>query len=764
MSDITGPPLPKPVDPVNRPTGRASGVSKDPQKQDAQTRNERGDTSAKENAEHARAREPAISISATAAHLHIGEELKEHVNQIDNEGRPIIVTETATFALRPDAGLRPGDDVRLEIVDAGKTLHADLLEKNGRPISPPVRLSLIVIALHQKEGQSQSSQPASTEAPLPSSPRYAPTSVQKAHHTPLPVETERLANILASSRQTIPAPSLPTINVEAQTHKPPLQSTLQSTTQLTANPDLTTNRSSSPDLATLIAAQQNTSSKQVPSAPLSAKAPQSDPVSSPINSQTVGVDSPLPASPEATISGLGPAIKAYSVSGHEKTLQLLDPSTSKVPPQQVATVNIIRPLSPDEAKTIPVPLNSFSPTSGTLAMVETTQGNFVAPMNTASNLAGEFVKVGDATSQPENSQQAPAAPDTATTETPKTGTAKIYSGKLQASPNSTKQPVSLVFEQPTSPDNSFTAKVKGVHTLRAFLSPTGPHTDFRLETTRGELFVTLPNAEGPASGDTVGILLKQLQPLQAQGVTPSTEQASSLASTTALTSQGVHIWPALSQAYSLLSTTAPDAAASLAGKGAASGSNLTNSLLFFLAASGRGDPGGWLGKDVEQALEIKSRSLLETLKADVGKLMATAATETAGEWRSLLLPLDIRQPDSPLIAFLFGNPHKHHDDEGNNGRDSNPADENTGQRFILEIQFSILGPVQLDGTISQQRFDLTLRSQKKLPNMLCDDARHLFLQALEANGYAGQLRIDEEKPFPVIVKDILAENLDRVSA
>lgn len=754
MSDITGPPLPKPVDPVNRPTGRASGVSKDPQKQDAQTRNERGDTSAKENTEHARAREPAISISASAAHLHIGEELKEHVTQIDNEGRPIIVTETATFALRPDAGLRPGDDVKLEIVDAGKTLHADLLEKNGRPISPPVRLSLIVIALHQREGQSQPNQPASTESPLPSSPRYAPTSVQKAQHKPLPDETERLANILASSHKTTPAPSLPKVNTEAQIHKSPLHTTLQSTTQLTANPDLASGRSSSPDLATLIAAQQNISAKKVPSAPLSANATQSDPVKSPATLQTAGVDSPLPTSPEAATSGLGPAIKAYSVSGQEKTLQLLDPSTSKVPPQQVATVNIVRPMSPDEAKTIPVPLNSFLPTSGTLAMIETTQGNFVAPLNVTSNLAGELVKVGEATSQSENSNPAPAY----------TGTAKAFSGKLQTSPNGARQPASLIIGQATSQDGSFNAKVKAVHTLRAFLSPTGPHTDFKLETTRGELFVTLPNSERPAIGDTVSILLKQLQPLQAQGVTPATDTTSPLSSSTALASQGVHIWPALSQAYSLLSTTAPDAAASLAGKGAASGSNLTNSLLFFLAASGRGDPGGWLGKDVEQALEFKSRSLLETLKADVGKLMATATTETAGEWRSLLLPLDIRQPDSPLIAFLFGHPHKHHDDEGNNGRDSSQADENTGQRFILEIQFSVLGPVQLDGTISQQRFDLTLRSRKKLPDVLCDDARHLFHQALEANGYAGQLRIDEEKPFPVIVKDILAENLDRVSA
>lgn len=763
MSDISGPPLPKPVEPASKTTARASHVSKDPKQTGTHARNDKGDTSSKgDQSEAAKGREPAVSISASAAHLHVGEELEEKVNKIDYEGRPIIVTEEATFALRPDAGLRPGDDVKLEITEAGKKVSAELFELNGRRIDPPVKLSLVVIAVHGPTATAaQPAQVDPNQPLLPASPAKSHYGVAQAtYHSDSP-DDAALASLLAAKTATAQPSSTGQNNAVQSGPAEPTASTPaaeQPANALTLNTDPLAGRSSSPDLATLIAQQQGDAtihsearSDALPVQPLSSAQaathhllPDEDPTKQ------------IEAAGAPVATGLGAKIKAFTLDGQSYSLQLVDPAISSVPPAQLAEVHQVRPLPPGEARTLPLPLTAFTSASATLSVVETNKGPFVALLADIQNWIGEQVKVSKL-----------SAGTAAESQSRDSNSLISYKGQLTDPSNAARHPVNIAVPEEGAAATGADTRVKAVHTVRAFLCSDGPRTDFRLETPKGEVFVTLPNHVRPAAGDIIQILPLSTSeqasaislPADAVANALATATASSLNTGTALSSLSAYSWPALEQSVALAAASDPALASQLAAKGAAGGTKLTNSLLFFLAAAGRSDPTNWLGAETEKVLASRDTSVLDLLKSDLGKLMPLAA-EGTGEWRPVLLPFDNRGGDMSLIALLLGQSQKPVDEDGGKGAPGKDTDKDEeGQRFVLEVQFSVLGPVQLDGLIKENQFDLHLRSLLPLPETLRSDVRQLFTDALGANGYTGALHISQGETFPVDVDKVLQDGL-----
>jgi len=742
MSDISGPPLPKPVDPVARTTGKTSAVSKDPQQAQTEAREHKGESSSKhEQAEHLRSREPAVSISATAAHLEVGERLKEQVKKIDNEGRPIIVTETATFALRPDAGLRPGDDVKLEIIEAGHKLAADLHERNGHTIDPPIRLALVVIAIHAKK-QPQTNEIQQNPAPLPEKTGYGPAVLTKN----VPSSTsDALASMLGRTSQAS-TPTQPAQYYATSAPAPEAQQALHAQvtgapSEQTGNPDFLTSRNSSPDLATLIAAQQGDRSRS--------SGYVSTTNQNPASQKALDAAHLIPKSTltELTTSGpqdgLGPEIRAFSFSGQAHSLQLMDPGTSQVSPAQVATVLAVRPLPPEDAKALPLPVNVLSPSGATLATLETNKGNFVIPLAQANNLAGELVKISDI--------QPP-------TDVPPKENPATFNAILATPGIGQRSGVTIQINQNAAPQGiPGEAQIKAVHTVRAFLTPKGPSADFRIETTQGELFVTMPNSFRPTTDDLIQILPAQTSQTQTAGLPLGAEQAAQLSAGTALSTLAAHHWPALEQSFATIMGSDPATASQLASKSAQGGGKLANSLLFFLSAAGRGNPEGWLGQDAARVLEQSNKSLFEAFKSGMSRLMQ-AATDTTSDWRPALLPLEMRMPDMPWVAMLFGPPPRDDGSGGSKQGSGSEGDDMQGaQRFLVEVRFSVLGAIQLDGLVRENRFDLAMRSEKPLPQTLMREASGLFAAALDANGYTGQLSITESQPFPMDVEALMQQ-------
>lgn len=759
MSDITGgAPMPKVVDPVARATDKASGVSKDPQRSETQAREHGGERHAKnDRADALHSRDPAVSISASAAHIEIGERLKREIAKIDLEGRPIIVTERATYALRPDAGLRAGDDVELEIVEAGKKVSADLLMKNNQVIDPPIRLALVVISIHAPEGDGQ---PPRTEVPA-TGPSYSGRRPQQsvaqgvAQSTPQVVQAdgaETLANLIGARASNLPNMLENKPVSENQSITPQSRPTYSNTsaTLIADNPDKIGARSNSSDLATLIAAQQG----QAPKVPLYQSASTQVP---PRGERPDGAHfipkselTSLQAPQQAFDStGLSAAIQAFTPEGSAKVIQVMDPAISRVPPSQVATVLTVHPLAPDDAKTLPLQIAKLADPTSPLARVETSQGTLIVSLKAAENLNGEQVRI--TTPAP-----APTAPEAV-------NTAPGYKARLQPPGMGIPKNIIVSFPEQGMENKALqSATVKAVHTVRAFMSPDGPRSDLRLDTTRGMITVTLPNAVRPAVGDVLQFPLpaQETAPLPLSmpySGTPIAPTAAMVPEAGALAALSHQAWPALHQSMTFLSGSDPAAAAQLAARSADGGGKLTNSLMFFLSAAGRNSPEAWLGGAAEKALAEHSRALLDALKGDITRLMGMA-TEPVGEWRQVLLPLDLRNPDMPLIALLFGQ-GPHVDPDRQHGGQSQDRDDEKDelQRFILEVQFTVLGAVQLDGLIRGQKFDLTLRTSNPLPSSLKYDAIRLFDDALGASAFTGQLNILEQSSFPVNVEAIMRE-------
>lgn len=747
MSDIAGPPAPKEVQPAVRGTDKASYVAKDPNNEEARSRDTPQERAPKDQQEHVKTRDPAVSIAATAAHLEAGQEISGKVDRIDAEGRPIIVTDTVTIALKPDAGLKPTDDVHLEVTSADKRVTADLLEHNARTIDPPTRLTVTVIEVHQPAIPAK---PSDT-APLADQPYQAPRSGPIGNQTTVisAPSSEDVALIIGGNpRDTKATQPAATGTESAGSEQGPAG----------------TSRASSADLATLIQQQ-------------AAKASLDGPPAQPSGAVATSTISGLFAPAEGP--GISPPIPGVDLAGTASLLQLLDPAISRVSPTEIATVLTVNPLTAAQARSLPVgatTLSTLAGDNGELVRVETSRGDFVLPAQPAANLAGELVRI--AVDQPSGiaSQNSRPAEEMRLPGQFVAESTNAASAKVSATFTAAAAPAPAVQARRTE-DLPMTATVTAVQTSGAFLSASGPRTDLKIHTDAGLLTVTAPSSFRPEVGTLV--LIEPGQEQRTQHATAATEHAALQTASAGVgapetgatiaqsASMAQHVpnmlasWPAMEESISVLASAGTLVAGTdgLAAKTAQGGAKLTNSLLFFLAAAGRG-PTAWLGQGAERALAAENPSLLKTLQSDIRR-MASLPGETVGDWRPIVLPFDARGGEVPLAALLLQQKTELDPDADNEDDNEKDDVDDKGQRFILQVQFSVLGDIQLDGNIRRTQFDLTVRTAGEFSAPLKQDVQHLFQNALAANGYSGALDFDENTAFEVDAASMLESHLSQ---
>ncbi len=761
MSDIAGPPAPKEVQQSVRGTDKASYVAKDPNNSQARSKDTPQERSPDSEQESLRARDPAVSISATAAHLTSGQEITEKVARIDGEGRPIVVTESVTIALKPDAGLKTGDDVHLKVVEADTRVTADLLRQNELPIDPPLRLSVTIIEVHQQPATDKPVQPPQVDQPY-----KAPQANVLPSTTAVGAQSADDVTLLVAGKTVEPLPTTLTPvtfqNIPATNVNQDAQPTVTAATA----------RTSSADLATLISQQQTAG------------------VSG--NTQTTAPQAPAPATTlvfePAVGPGIGAAIIGVSLDGAPAIVQLLDPAQSKVSPAEVATVVKVQTLSATEARTLPVgasALSALADPAGELARVDTSRGSFVLPAQTAATLNDELVRIvvdqGATRQAPANTpagqsfraQFTASGSETATKITAifPSNSAEAATVAIPVADQQTKVSTNPTEAALVTAQNQTTfaaATIQSVDTVSAFLSASGPKTDLKLTTDAGVLTLTVPSAFRPEVGTS--LLISEAPPPQqtaavAQTATIPTLQTSDLQAPVS-TAIAAHVpnmlagWPAMEEAVAAVAGSAQVAGAqeSMAAKSAQDGGKMTNSLLFFLSATGRGGPEAWLGQQTQQALAQASPSILKNLQTDIRR-MAALPGEAIGEWRPIVLPFDVRGGEVPLAALLLHNRHDIDPDAGSDDRTNVDSDQEESQRFIVQVQFSVLGDIQLDGNISKSNFDLTVRSGSSFSEPLKQDLEGLFYGALAANGFAGGLSFEETAHFDVDAAKLIETHL-----
>ncbi len=198
-------------------------------------------------------------------------------------------------------------------------------------------------------------------------------------------------------------------------------------------------------------------------------------------------------------------------------------------------------------------------------------------------------------------------------------------------------------------------------------------------------------------------------------------------------------WEALRDAIEALRLNDPTAARFLTQQVLPQGGGaITTGVLFFLSAMMTGDLRRWMGEDVMRALQRTGSNLLERLGRDIGEMQRMATEPSGQEWRSYLIPILVGSDLQQLKLFIRG--EKDQDDGDATGQERDT-------RFVIEIEFSKLGPFQFDGLTRGKNVDLMIRTRKALAERMRDEIRAIFADTISALGFTGTLNFQRTLTF-----------------
>lgn len=193
-------------------------------------------------------------------------------------------------------------------------------------------------------------------------------------------------------------------------------------------------------------------------------------------------------------------------------------------------------------------------------------------------------------------------------------------------------------------------------------------------------------------------------------------------------------WPAMRELMSALMAADPAMARTIAASILPQPTKrLTTNLTFFLSALRGGDASGWLGGDATEILKGRGGArLLAQLREDFQAAARQAAEPTPDGWRGMPIPFGV--PEQVMRAQLHVRSATDQEGEEKRADGRGPA-----KRFLLDLNFSRLGPMQLDGLVWPGRFDLMIRTQTLLSAELRQSIGTIFRDSLETVGYAGTI-------------------------
>jgi predicted RecA/RadA family phage recombinase len=201
-------------------------------------------------------------------------------------------------------------------------------------------------------------------------------------------------------------------------------------------------------------------------------------------------------------------------------------------------------------------------------------------------------------------------------------------------------------------------------------------------------------------------------------------------------------WSALSELATALQSMQGAAVAHMQRAIPHVGSHMGAGLMLFMTMLRKGDVADWLGKDVLNQLEQMGKTdLLPRLSADIGAMRSLFADQPPGNWQAMFFPVMV---DKQLQhAQMFVKP----DEQGNKQQGGG------GTRFVVELELSNLGPMQIDGFVRKReagtRFDLVMRSLSDLPDAMKTDIYAIFDNAQQVAGFKGSLQFRHVHEFPV---------------
>lgn len=198
---------------------------------------------------------------------------------------------------------------------------------------------------------------------------------------------------------------------------------------------------------------------------------------------------------------------------------------------------------------------------------------------------------------------------------------------------------------------------------------------------------------------------------------------------------GFH-WPALDemqdiQIQSLQNATTQSLANVLPNP--AQPAKIPAAILLFIAAVRSGDLNNWLGEKNIDALRRTGRSeFISRMSREFTGLNRLAAEPVTPEWRGMAIPM-MGQGEVDKIHLYYR--HSDTDQDGNDEQSS----KGSGTRFIMDLNLSAMGDVQLDGYSRGKILDLAIRTRQPLSTAMRHDMTQRYIATLERSGMQGAL-------------------------
>ena len=162
------------------------------------------------------------------------------------------------------------------------------------------------------------------------------------------------------------------------------------------------------------------------------------------------------------------------------------------------------------------------------------------------------------------------------------------------------------------------------------------------------------------------------------------------------------------------------------------GSHLAAGLASFIRARLSDKPVTWPSAELRQALQSAGRpELVAKLEQGFAELARAApSTSQDGQWKTIVLPLLDEQALHQARLAIRRDPGK-----GDQPKDGKPA----SVHFLLDVELSRMGAMQLDGLVRGKRFDLMLRTHKPLDSVMQNEIQRLFAEAKSVTGITGEI-------------------------
>ena len=162
-------------------------------------------------------------------------------------------------------------------------------------------------------------------------------------------------------------------------------------------------------------------------------------------------------------------------------------------------------------------------------------------------------------------------------------------------------------------------------------------------------------------------------------------------------------------------------------------------LLFLLQALRIGGAPRWLGPQTARTVDQLRRGTVDRLDRELASLRGRAVDGAGGEWRTYQLPV---LADGAVEALRL---YTRDRDGGAPGGDED--DRPQGQRFVIEINFTRLGPYQFDTLVRDKHLDLMVRTHRTVPDDMRRGLHEVFAKTVEALGLTGTVGYHVVKAF-----------------